>query len=479
MQQRAVAQDSPPTQSIQPYWQPAIAGRYRKFTIHGLAMLWWLYQEQRITGRQLRTIFAVHEMDERRRYLKQGQHRLYGLTELRRLIGVGEGRGSTDSALRSDLRRLQALGVLEFEENQVSLASNIDQLNLQGDHSSFWELFAALPNQRRTIPVPRRLLRALAGGFNRSTVGTIFAYLIRCLFWHKDQGSYRVDGRAKATWIAQTFGLSRRAVISARQRLVELGWLKALPAAQWELNRWGGRFLLNTDWKEALPEAANTEFAPPCASKSGEIAPPYKQISSPKGELLNNRNPASGGPDVVSSKEKDRKEAPPNIHNILPADLKDTDRLLQLFESAHARGVAKSSGESALMDFLSLAERARAHGKDPARLFYWLISKERYDMIAQIDEDRARERLRIHRYGEPVRESERPSSPLEATPQPSGDVRVVAAIYGVIRTHGLAQDPFELLQTQRRDWDRQRWDNAEHEYWAWERDKRCAMGEAC
>ena len=46
-------------------------------------------------------------------------------------------------------------------------------------------MLAKIPNPGRPVPVPRRMLRALAGGFNRAVMAVIIATLIRSLFWHR------------------------------------------------------------------------------------------------------------------------------------------------------------------------------------------------------------------------------------------------------------------------------------------------------
>jgi hypothetical protein len=467
-----------PSSAIQPRWQGAIDGRYRRFTLHQLAMLWWLYQERHITARQLRIVFAFHEMDERRSYLDKDQYRVLSLAELRHLIGVGEGGSTSDAALTSDLRRLGRLGVLQTDSHQVRFATTAEQLSGERiELDDFWSFFHELPNSHRTIPVPRRLLRALAGGFTRSMTGTIIAYLIRCLFWHKNENAYRVDGRAKASWIAEMFGLSRRAVIDARARLVELGWLVHLPAAQWELNRWGGRYAINTAWADGEDAAFEASFAPPQKENASSFAPPDKQISSPNREAKKTRRPTFGGPAGASHKTTQEKEAVPRINNILPNDLRDDARTQDLYQHACGTGQANTS-EHGRLQFFSLVERARARGQEPCRLLAWLLRHQRFDFITQSDEDAAAARIKRHDFGIPnPRERTRGSHspPCKPSPEPSQDARRYMAVLQAIQRSGTPLAPATVAH-QHLGWDLPRWQQAEADYWAWQQDKATAVG---
>lgn len=453
---------TPEKGSIQPHTQPTIAGSCRAISVHHLAITWWLYRHCHITARQLRVLFALHEMDARRRPCGEGQYRHYSLAELQKLVGGGQGCSVAEKALKSDLRRLCAIGVVEFDPERITFAASIDQIRVD-DVSGFWAFFQALPNRKRPVPVPRRLLRALAGGFSRAVTATILAHLIRCLMWRKDQG-YRVDGRAKASWIADVFGVSRRAVIDARHRLVELGWLVELPAQQWELNKWGARYTWQLDAKE---ETAH-QSARPQDPIEGQSACPIKPVSSLREDLKTSKpaKPGSKPSGVCTRQDNTVGEggAPPNIHRICTTDLRSTERLLLLHDQAVAEGLADPS-DAGLLDFVSLAERARAHGHDPARLFYWLISRRRTDMITQADEDAAHARLKTHRHRDdatwPVTTD--PTWQPPAPPALSADAKLVQAARIVTTRHRTSVGPFTVIRMQQPDWTRDRFEAAELE----------------
>lgn len=152
-------------------WTTHIEGRYRAISVHSLAMAWWCFDAGHITKRQLRIWFAAQEMLERRRYTSKPENSRqppkaprkpsYGLGEIKTLIG-GRGSKTADTAIKANLKKLGTLGLIS-----ITFATSIDQLTLNGstdDLSSFWTMFNQLPHPRRRVPVPRRVLRALAGG---------------------------------------------------------------------------------------------------------------------------------------------------------------------------------------------------------------------------------------------------------------------------------------------------------------------------
>lgn len=472
-------------EGLQPYWQDAIEGRYRRLTVTQLTLYWWLYKDGHINARQLRAIFALHEMHERRSYLEKGAHCRYPLTEINRLIGGGGGEGS-ERATRRDVARLSKLGVVTYEANLLRFATSPDQLNSDLDLSGFWALLNAMPHKRRTVPVPRRLLRALAGGFSRAVAGTLIAHVIRCLFWHKAEGGYRVDGRTKASWVVDHFGISRRAVMDARKKLIGLGWLEKIEAEQWEINRWGGRYAIRTAGPGVDFVA---ESAPPQAANDPESAPLSKQISSSKEEALITRRPTSGGRSGHSiegkeagSRKKKGGQAGPTIFDIQRLDLELSSRTEMLYRDACKHGKASAS-EHGRLQFFALVERARAHGQDPCKLLAWLLREGKTGFIAQIDEDRSVERIKTLDHDvKPHRDRKRnarksrklsfsgePTQPRVSGP--SDDMRYYMAVLDAVRRTGAKLDEISKEACRRRGWTQERWDQAEADYWAWQKEK--------
>jgi hypothetical protein len=232
--------------------QIIVEARFRPIPAAFPALSWWLYLTGRLTRRQLRIAFAAHEMAERRNYGVTGpraanQHQpRFLLPELRALVG-GERSESAMRALACDVRALARTGLVDIQDHRILFARSFKDLAEPAEEAS-WERFqAAIPNPGRTVPVPRRLLRALAGGFARAETAYVLAALLRAVFFDRRTRCFSRDGRMKRSWVAETFGLSLRAVTNARARLIALGWLEPLDAPQWAQNRYGVYDAVNLD----------------------------------------------------------------------------------------------------------------------------------------------------------------------------------------------------------------------------------------
>ena len=212
-----------------------IQGRFRPITAGLLAAAAWLYATNRITRRQLRVYLAAHEMAERRRYAKREtakERPVYRLEELAALVG-GQGSPSALRALSADVSALARTGLVVIEDHAIRFGKSPRALAVgEGCGAELEAFLGKLPSLERAVPVPRRLLRALAGGFGRAETLYVLAFLVRAVFWKKREGHITVDGRMKGSWVAETFALSRRAVTGARQRLIELGWIRPLEVHQ-------------------------------------------------------------------------------------------------------------------------------------------------------------------------------------------------------------------------------------------------------
>ena len=456
-----------------------IEGSFRKITVHQLVMAWWLYRSGHMTRRQYRVYFAAHELAERRRYTSpehRGSKPLYTMSEIARLVG-GRGDQRALRELRGDLRALHRLGLVTVSKHRITFAVSADQLRVD-ELDGFWSMYREMPNPDRSVPVPRRLLRALAAGFSKAVTAMITAVLIRGLFWHRNTGDYRTDGRYKLSWIAEHFGISRRAATEARAKLVELGWIEPLDVNQWEMNRWGLRDRIVTDW--TLPTGdqpavggaqRDTESASPTGDFDAESASPDQTNSlSLTGDIKTRKLPTRERSGVspgstLGSRKKSRggKRPPkgePNIRDIQAADLDSTPRLLELYRQACALGLA-FPGDAGRLDFLSLAERARCRGKRAGALFFWLLREKKTAFITHADEDEAARRIREFYNGPRPKRRDREEwggSPRRSEPKWTADDKVVMACIRVSQQRRI-DDPFRAAQ-QAKDWTRDRWDAA-------------------
>ena len=283
-------------------------GGYQLIPAVRLALAWWAYHEKLIRLVDLRVWFAAWEMRARRCRRPAPLPRRFGFGELQGLTGLSLKR------LKASLRRLEDAGLLAWSESAIAFPVSIEGVPLT-DRDGFRDFLDRIPNRRRLVPVPRRILRLLAGGCRPALIATILGHLFRCLYL-KD-GQCLPVGRVKASWIADTFGVGLRRVKQARQELVAMGWLIPLDSRQWALNRWGALIRINLDWsrldglaplgrrrsgdadeEEAggePPSSPGPELAPPAPGFGPESAPPDSSDENPlQGEK--NQEPAGGGP---------------------------------------------------------------------------------------------------------------------------------------------------------------------------------------
>ncbi len=461
-----------------------ITGGFIKISTHQIIMAWWLHRAGHITRRQLRIWFAAFEMAERRRHADpvHGPERpLYRVEEIARLVG-GQGSKTASADLRADVRALGKIGLVKIEDHAIDFAVSIDQIAVE-DVSGFWTMLERVENKRRGVIVPRRTLRALAAGFSRAVTAVMIAMLIRSLFWHREQGDYRVDGRTKLSWVAEVFGISRRATTDAMAKLIDLGWLEPLPTDQWKLNRWGVHVRIVTDWKTpdaksiATQQGGAGESASPRSDFGVESASPCLNRSASsfrrtiKTRKLGSEPSADPAPTGFSRKEnlgsRKKKQGGANIRDIQPEHLERTEDLLELHRQASEAGLANAS-ESGRLDFLSLAERARTRGHRPGALLTWLLREKRFEYITQADEDAAAQRLREWRNGS----REQGGDVVKPRPMPkielSDDERFVQAC---LRTaNGTRFEPFHLAR-EAKGWNRERWEALHAAYQQKDRDR--------
>lgn len=350
--------------------------------------------------------------------------------------------GLSPKRLRESLRRLEAARLLTWSESAIGFPASPEVVPLP-DRADFRRFLDAIPNHQRLAPVPRRILRLLAGGARPALIATILGHLVRCLYLKHGKCSAR--GRVKASWIADTFGVSLRRVKQARKELIAMGWLIPLEARQWALNRWGSHVCINLAWSrldgikpdirlaatapaaaDGLPPAPapGRELAPPPLPPGAESAPPDSNKEPLQG--AKNQEPAAGGPAgfFISQPEEQTPEhgqtqpddeapipqaaspllvaisatsenpapsvapgprsssAPrakcpppgkPDLRNVVPEDLKDTGRLLELYGQAVGFGLVTAS-ECDRLRFVAAAEHARIIGtRNPCGLFVRLV----------------------------------------------------------------------------------------------------------
>jgi hypothetical protein len=470
-------------------------------------LAWWAYHEKLIRLVDLRVWFAAWEMRARRCRRPAPLPRRYGLGELQGLTGLSLKR------LKAALRLLEDVGLLAWSESAIAFPVSVEGVPLS-DRDGFRAFLGRIPNRRRMVPVPRRILRLLAGGCRPALIATILGHLFRCLYMKG--GQCQPIGRVKASWIAGTFGVGLRRVKEARQELVALGWLIPLDSTQWALNRWGALIRINLGWSrldgltpaaddaatayeeevggEPTPPMPGPELAPPALDSGPESAPPDSSDENPfQGDK--NQEPAAGGSDgffIALSEDgrAEREAAPfsqastaappaqappsaraaqpeggrpgiPDLRHVVPEDLKDTGRLLGLYEQALDLGLVTDSEHDRLR-FVAAAEHARIIGtRNPCGLFVRLVRGGLLHFVTYDDEVAASVRLRQHLHGGiPQARFSPGGNPVSARPALSDDARLVQAVRAAATKADYRGDAFPLLKRQKPEWTRERWDRA-------------------
>src|SRR4051812_39728377 len=131
-------------------------GGYQLIPVVQLALAWSAYRQRLIRLADLRTWFAAWEVRARRCRRPAPLPRQFALVELQGLTGLSTRR------LGESLRQLEAAGLLPWSDAAVEFPASPDTVPLP-DRAASGRLLDRIPNHRRLLPVPRRILRLLAG----------------------------------------------------------------------------------------------------------------------------------------------------------------------------------------------------------------------------------------------------------------------------------------------------------------------------
>lgn len=385
---------------------------YKTITPIQLANAIWALDEGLIDHGGLRVylagfaMVAVREAAQRYRRKRREKARefsRYQLHELERLTGLN------GAKVRRALRQLERAGLMAFTEGEV----NLHRETLPGSEG-LQSTLSCRRSPRRPIPVPRSMLRFLAQNRSEALAKVVIAYMVRGLAITRETGIISSKGTVKASWIAETFGLSQRGVKYAQAVLRALNWItKDTQSLQRKLNRDGAYFVINMDWKlrrQATASARKNEsvgaeegrpfvnrdktvvsFAPPGPGNAPTFAPP---IENKKTSIENKhqRTQLAEAPGVCGEVGKNVSLPEPSLDNIRREDLHHFSRLERLYVQTVERGWIQAS-EAKALNFIAAAVRAREVGDDPVRLFVSLVRKGLWHHITQAQEDYARRAL--------------------------------------------------------------------------------------
>ncbi|QDV90741.1 hypothetical protein RAS2_18240 [Phycisphaerae bacterium RAS2] len=343
-----------------------------------LSRAWAAYRRGDLHLLDLRVWFACLELVARRCVATKGIRPKYRIDEIRSLVG-----GAGGEHLRHAVRRLEKSRLVIWGESCITVPKCDDSL-VDPDYDRMCEHVA---NHRRLVPVPRRIVRLIAGGARRVVIATILGHLLRCLYYRN--GRCEPEGSCKASWITEVFGVSLRNVKSARQHLVSIGWLLPVVCGQTYLNRFGQRMRINLEWSRNDKSLDGKRSPPPAFSTTGS-APPYKdkKLSS---RFDQHQKPAHGPAGVF---KQNGRGTQPTLRHVVAEDLRDPTRLLELFRQAVIARLVSTS-ECDRLRFFAAAEHAKTIGtRNPCGLFVTVVRRRLWQFATQGDEDAARRRLR-------------------------------------------------------------------------------------
>ena len=346
---------------------------------------WIIFKRENISLFELRLFLACQELLARRCQFKGDRLPTYTEEELISLVGSG-----TKSKVKKGIQRLAAAGLLHWERNCISTDTAEAENKLE--KSEDWlDALSLVKNNRRKMPVPRRILRNIIKTRDRTLIGTVFGCLFRCLYFR--QGMCISGGRCKASFISKALRLNLRGVKAARGQLIQLGWIAPCDAGQMSLNRWGLPMIINLQWQMA-EKAKELKITPPIAQNQAKVAPPLNQKLFYKKNNNQKLHRRSG------VQNRTRVDFKPSLKNIRLEDLRKPERLERLFRRAVSAGVVPLS-ESSRLAWFSAAEHALQAGKqNPCGLFVAMYRQKLWHHITQDEEDRARAKLKRLDFGQ-------------------------------------------------------------------------------
>jgi hypothetical protein len=333
----------------------------------------------------LRIWLACHEMLARRCQVKGNRLPTYTEEELISLVGSG-----TKCKVKKSLQRLVTAGLLHWERNCISTDTHRAEAALS-ECDEWLDSLSLIQNNRRKVPVPRRILRHVVMTRHRTLIGTVFGHLFRCLYYKK--GRCISGGRCMASWISEAMQLDVRNVKSARRQLIQLGWIVPCDASQTSLNRWGLPVVINLQWG-AAEKSQNMKTPPPIAQNQSKVPPPYTYT---KPLTRSNNQKLQKGPGV---KNKPKNIPAPRLKHITLGDLRDPVRLDRLYREATEAGSLPHSEFNRLLWFAAAEHSLSAGKQNPCGLFVSMYQRKLWHHITQEQEDHARAKLKKLDFGE-------------------------------------------------------------------------------
>lgn len=374
-----------------------IPGGYRRIDVRQLLSVWHAYRtEKRIRFVDFRAYLALHEIAERRQAAgRRGSARRPArrsangfrtkiVAECAGLLRVRDSRVAAGA-----LGRLARAGLISVTDRGIRFCG--DGLSPQSEGSIAAPRGRNVP--RRTVVIPRRILRHLAAGAAVVEAATILGHLLRCVFYHRGIG-WRTVGSCSTRYVAEIFAVDGRSVKRARRTLIEAGWLMVQAADHWHVQVHGSRMRVVLGWwpRDAADDQPHDalRMSPVKAPHALPLSPPESNRTLPL-ELKNHtlapkrRSGACGRRGQYDQ---------PRLADVQPVDLVDPHRLRRLCDEAVERGWIRDS-EHERLRVCSAAVHARRVGRsNPCGLFVAVLRRGLWTYLSNDDDDAGRGLLR-------------------------------------------------------------------------------------
>lgn len=462
-------------------------GGHIRLATKQLVFVWASLRAKRIKPFDVRVWLASVELVKQRTFAGKGVKPVYELKELVDLVG-----GGGERSLREGLSRLRRAGVMSWEgESGPRFAESTDSLAVEA-LPFVQKMEALMPDRRAFFPMPRPMLRLLAGGVKRATLATVFAHLLRCP--HRKHGSWDPVGTVKANWVKEAFGISERSAVYARTHLINvLGWLAPVPSPVWHQKKYGGSFAVRLGWTKETPaeltkaqetvdnsRAASVESADQNRPIAAQFADLESKQTSPSEIQESDLVASPPDPRVDSWKKLGRKPEAnlpaPRLAKLIPEDLPSVARVMELFDQAldspawRRRGWTPTDSYLERLNWAAAARRAHVRGStNPCGVFVHLVSQRKWGHVSNDDEEAVRRDVARWMNPEPEAPSYDGGGARRTVPKLSQDAKVLRVVEAALRRHGVDTSAQRVNRelAQRGGWSTERIAEARRAFEAW------------